>query len=72
MLWALQAHRSWVTGVHFEGRDIVTRGLTGELSRWQLPALPSPSSIDDLLRCLPLRFDEDTGSLVGQPPCGSR
>ena len=36
-LWTLPAHKSAVTGVHLEGDDIVTRGLTGEVSRWRLP-----------------------------------
>ena len=38
-LWILQAHSSPVIGVHLAGdgsNDIVTLGLTGELSRWQL------------------------------------
>jgi WD40 repeat protein len=38
LLWALQAHKSPLIGVHVEGRDIVTRGFTGELSRWALPS----------------------------------
>ncbi len=37
-LWTLQAHRSHVVGVHFEGSDIVTRGFGGDVSRWRLPA----------------------------------
>jgi WD40 repeat protein len=36
-LWTLQAHKSHLVGVHFEGNDIVTRGFTGEVSRWTLP-----------------------------------
>ncbi len=36
-LWALQAHASQIIGIHVEGRDIVTRGFTGEVSRWTLP-----------------------------------
>jgi WD40 repeat protein len=36
-LWTLPAHKSAVTGVHLEGDDIVTHGLTGEVSRWRLP-----------------------------------
>ncbi len=36
-LWALQAHTSQIIGVHVEGRDVVTRGFSGELSRWSLP-----------------------------------
>jgi len=36
-LWTLPVHKSAVIGVHLEGTDIVTRGFTGEISRWQLP-----------------------------------
>jgi WD40 repeat protein len=36
-LWKMQAHKSHVAGVHFEGDDIVTRGFGGEVSRWHLP-----------------------------------
>jgi WD40 repeat protein len=38
-LWILQAHKSAVIGVHLAGDgsdDLVTRGFTGEISRWQL------------------------------------
>jgi WD40 repeat protein/serine/threonine protein kinase len=38
LLWALHAHASPIIGVHVEGGDIVTRGFTGELSRWTLPS----------------------------------
>jgi WD40 repeat protein/tRNA A-37 threonylcarbamoyl transferase component Bud32 len=37
-LWLLQAHKSLLVGLHIEGDDIVTRGFTGELSRWTLPS----------------------------------
>ncbi|MBC7976433.1 MAG: protein kinase [Myxococcales bacterium] len=37
LLWTLPAHRSAVVGIHVEGNDIVTRGFTGEISRWRLP-----------------------------------
>ncbi|HEX8110338.1 MAG TPA: hypothetical protein VF516_21550, partial [Kofleriaceae bacterium] len=37
-LWALQAHKSAIIGVHVEGNGVVTRGFTGEISRWRLPA----------------------------------
>jgi WD40 repeat protein len=40
-LWVLQAHKSNVIGVHFEGEDIVTRGFAGDISRWTLPK-PDP------------------------------
>ena len=36
-LWTLLAHRSAVTAVHFEGDDIVTRALAGDVARWSLP-----------------------------------
>jgi WD40 repeat protein/serine/threonine protein kinase len=36
-IWTLQAHRSHLIGVHFEGNDIVTRGFGGDFSRWRLP-----------------------------------
>jgi WD40 repeat protein len=38
MLWTLQAHKSYVIGVHYEGSEIVTRGFAGDVSRWMLPA----------------------------------
>ncbi len=37
LLWMLQAHRSYVVGVHYEGSDLVTRGLAGDVARWALP-----------------------------------
>jgi len=37
LLWTLQAHRSYVVGVHYEGSDIVTRAFAGDISRWTLP-----------------------------------
>jgi WD40 repeat protein len=40
-LWTLPAHKSHVVGVHFEGGDIVTRGFSGDVSRWALPK-PEP------------------------------
>jgi WD40 repeat protein len=36
-LWTLQAHKSAIIRIHIEGGDIVTRGFTGEISRWRLP-----------------------------------
>jgi len=35
--WALQAHKSHVLAIHFEGDDIVTRGFAGNVARWTLP-----------------------------------
>jgi WD40 repeat protein len=53
-LWKLQAHKSHVMGIHFEGDDIVTRGFGGDVSRWTLPrsewvidAPPSPFAAHD-------------------------
>jgi WD40 repeat protein/serine/threonine protein kinase len=70
LIWTLPAHRSGISGVHFEGTDLVTRSLTGEISRWRLAPAPSSqafaSTIEHYLRCLPLRFDQDTGGLVEQ------
>ena len=43
-LWKLQAHKSHVVGIHFEGDDIVTRGFGGDISRWTIPR--SESVID--------------------------
>ena len=39
LLWMLQAHRSYVIGVHYEGDDLITRGFAGDVARWALPAL---------------------------------
>jgi WD40 repeat protein/serine/threonine protein kinase len=36
-LWAMQAHRSHLIGIRIEGDDVVTRGLSGDISRWSLP-----------------------------------
>ncbi|HET7501012.1 MAG TPA: hypothetical protein VFK02_08420, partial [Kofleriaceae bacterium] len=69
LLWALQAHRSAVAGVHFEGAELVSRGFTGEISRWGLPKLTEASRVEELVRCLPLHFSERTGGLVDQAPC---
>jgi WD40 repeat protein len=41
VLWKLQAHKSDVVGVHFEGDEIVTRGFAGDVARWRLPP-PAP------------------------------
>ena len=37
LMWKLQAHTSYIVGVHYEGSDIVTRGIEGDVSRWTLP-----------------------------------
>jgi WD40 repeat protein len=43
-LWTLPVHKSAVIGIHVEGGDIVTRGFTGEISRW---TLPKPENVID-------------------------
>ena len=35
-IWTLQAHKSHVLGIHFEGENLVTRGFTGDVARWRL------------------------------------
>jgi WD40 repeat protein/serine/threonine protein kinase len=69
LLWMMRAHRSAISGVHFQGDFLVTRGSTGEISRWELSKGGLPSEIDGLVHCLPLHFDEGKGSLVEQSPC---
>ncbi len=69
-LWALPAHKSAIVGVQFQGDDVVTRGITGEISRWQISKPRSQTELvrraDSLARCAPLRFDEGTGGIVAQ------
>ena len=36
-LWTMPAHRSYLVGIRIEGDDIITRGFSGDLSRWKLP-----------------------------------
>jgi WD40 repeat protein len=36
-LWTMQAHKSAVIGVHVQDGDVITRGFTGEITRWRLP-----------------------------------
>ena len=36
-LWTLQAHKSAVIRIHVQDGDIVTRGFSGDISRWRLP-----------------------------------
>jgi WD40 repeat protein len=76
-LWSLRAHKSIVSGLHYEGDDLVTRGFTGEIYRWRIPTPASSPEfarrLDRVLRCLPVRFDEATGGLVAQrPACEGR
>ncbi len=37
VLWAMPAHRSHLVGIRVDGNDIVTRGFSGDISRWTLP-----------------------------------
>ncbi|HEX3765158.1 MAG TPA: hypothetical protein VHW23_40960 [Kofleriaceae bacterium] len=43
-LWTMPAHRLYLVGVHIEGSDIITRGFSGDISRW---SLPQPRSVID-------------------------
>jgi WD40 repeat protein/serine/threonine protein kinase len=36
-LWTLKAHRSAVIRIYVEDGDLITRGLSGEISHWRLP-----------------------------------
>jgi eukaryotic-like serine/threonine-protein kinase len=69
LVWSLRAHAMAINGLHFEGCDLVTRSVVGEVARWRLPTPPSAAAIQRLLACLPLRLDEATGGLVEQKPC---
>ena len=71
-LWMLRAHKSMISGIHFEGDALISRGVFGELARWELP---KPSAVgssieryDRLVACGPLRFDPVAGGLVTQSP----
>jgi len=68
-LWSLPAHADIISSLHFEGADLVTRGFAGDIARWTLPALPPASVLESLLRCLPIRFDDESGTLVEQARC---
>jgi WD40 repeat protein/serine/threonine protein kinase len=37
LLWTLQAHSSYVIGVHWEGSELVTRSRAGDVARWAFP-----------------------------------
>ena len=37
-LWTMPAHKTRVVGIRVDGDDIVTRGFSGDLSRWKLPS----------------------------------
>jgi len=38
-LWTMPAHKLPVPGIHFEGSDLITRSLAGDVARWALPDL---------------------------------
>jgi WD40 repeat protein len=44
LLWTMPAHPVHIIGVHVEGGDVVTRGFSGDISRW---SLPQPRSVID-------------------------
>jgi WD40 repeat protein len=69
LLWSLRAHADIISSIHFEGADLVTRGFAGDVARWTLPAPPAPAVLASVLRCLPLRFDDERSALVEQAPC---
>lgn len=41
-LWTMSAHRSHLVGVRVDGNEVITRGFSGDISRW---ALPDPERI---------------------------
>jgi len=41
-LWTMPVHKSHLIGVRVEGDNIVTRGFSGDISRWSLPK-PGPA-----------------------------
>ncbi|HEU0165058.1 MAG TPA: WD40 repeat domain-containing protein, partial [Thermomicrobiales bacterium] len=68
LLWTLQAHKG-VNGLHFEGDRLVTRGMSGDLVRWEIPSAMSALESERLVRCLPQRFDESINGLVERATC---
>ena len=38
-LWTIPAHRSYLVGVRVDGNEVITRGFSGDISRWVLPHL---------------------------------
>ena len=36
-LWTMPAHKSHLIGIRVDGDNIVTRGYSGDISRWSLP-----------------------------------
>jgi WD40 repeat protein len=58
-LWRLAVHESHVIGIRIEGDDIVTRGFSGEVSRW---TLPKPAAV--IAACAATEV-----SPASRPPC---
>jgi WD40 repeat protein/serine/threonine protein kinase len=57
LLWTLQAHSSFVIGVHWEGNELVTRGRAGDVARW---AFPSPDRVIEACQarmCVPATME---------------
>ena len=73
VIWTLRAtnaaEKTGLNGFHFEGGDLVVRSAVGQISRWRFREPPAPERLRELLRCLPVRFDEVTGGLVDQVTC---
>ena len=73
VIWNLRAanaaEKTGLNGFHFQGSDLVVRSSLGRISRWQFRDPPAPAMLRELLRCLPVRFDDVTGGLVDQATC---
>jgi WD40 repeat protein/serine/threonine protein kinase len=60
LVWTLQAHKSYVIGVHYEGAEIVTRGFAGDVSRWKLPEPDNVITACHASTCAPAALAEKT------------
>jgi len=56
ILWVIQADKS-INGVHFSGRDLITRGYAGALARWAIPD-HTDTSLERVLRCTSDQVEE--------------
>ena len=54
LLWMLQAHRSYVVGVHYEGSDLITRSIAGDVARWALPPPDRTIAACQASTCVPM------------------
>ena len=68
LIWTLQAHKS-INGLQFQNNQLITRGFTGELVRWEIPRQASQTAINQVVRCLSVRFDDASNGLVEQATC---